>query len=102
MTTPDHSPQVGARPEPWPDGELVHGQQLPLQSDQDYRQLEQHYCRSAQYAAMVSRYPCCAIGFMPAATASWWQTLCQAQSSRASQGSCCSGTAVTGRAELNA
>jgi hypothetical protein len=57
MTTPDHSPQVGARPEPWPDGELVHGQQLPLQSDQDYRQLEHHYRRSAQYAAMVSRYP---------------------------------------------
>ena len=48
---------MGARPDPWPDGDLVHGQQLPLQCDQDYRQLEQHYRRSAQYAAMVSRYP---------------------------------------------
>ena len=57
MTTTDHSPQAGARPEPWPDQDLVHSQQLPLQSDQDYRQLEQHYRRSAQYAAMVSRYP---------------------------------------------
>lgn len=57
MTTADHSRPTGARPDPWPDGELVHGQQLPLQSDQDYRQLEQRYRRSAQYAAMVSRYP---------------------------------------------
>jgi hypothetical protein len=48
---------MGARPDPWPDGDLVHGQQLPLQSHQDYRQLEQHYRRSAQYAEMVSRYP---------------------------------------------
>jgi hypothetical protein len=57
MTTADHSRPTGARPEPGPDADLVHGQQLPLQSDQDYRQLEQHYRRSAQYAAMVSRYP---------------------------------------------
>ena len=57
MTTADHSRPTGARPEPGPDADLVHGQQLPLQSVQDYRQLEQHYRRSAQYAAMVSRYP---------------------------------------------
>jgi hypothetical protein len=57
MTTADHSRPTGARPEPGPDADLVHGQQLPLQSVQDYRQLEQHYRRSAQYEAMVSRYP---------------------------------------------
>ena len=57
MTTADHSPPMGARPEPGPIADLVHGQQLPLQSDQDYRQLEQRYRRSAQYAEMVSRYP---------------------------------------------
>ena len=56
MTTADHSPPMGTRPEPGPDGDLVHGQQLPLQGDQDYRQLEQHDRRSAQYMAMVSRY----------------------------------------------
>jgi len=57
MTTADHSRPTGARPEPGPDADLVHGQQLPLQCVQDYRQLEQHYRGSAQYAAMVSRYP---------------------------------------------
>ncbi len=36
---------------------LVHGDQACMQPDQDYRQLEQGYHHSAQYAAMVQRYP---------------------------------------------
>ena len=40
-----------------PDAALVHGDQAWTQPDQDYRQLEASYHRSAQYAAMVQRYP---------------------------------------------
>ncbi len=40
-----------------PDPALVHGDQMCMQPDQDYRQLEQSYRHSAQYAAMVQRYP---------------------------------------------
>ena len=40
-----------------PDPALVHGDQACMQLDQDYRQLEQGYHHSAQYAAMVQRYP---------------------------------------------
>jgi len=36
---------------------LVHGDQACMQPDEDYRQLEQSYHHSAQYAAMVQRYP---------------------------------------------
>lgn len=36
---------------------LVHGDQPSMQPDLDYRQLEQSYRHSAQYAAMVQRYP---------------------------------------------
>ena len=36
---------------------LVHGDQPCMQADQDYRQLEHTYRHSAQYAAMVQRYP---------------------------------------------
>lgn len=57
MTTDDQPHRWGARTEPGPDEALVHSQALPPQNDQDYRQLEQHYRRSAQYAAMVARYP---------------------------------------------
>ena len=35
-----------------PDPALVHGDQACMQLDQDYRQLEQGYHHSAQYAAM--------------------------------------------------
>jgi hypothetical protein len=42
---------------PRPDPALVHGEQPCMQPDQDYRQLEQSYRHSAQYAAMVQRYP---------------------------------------------
>jgi len=40
-----------------PDPALVHGDQAWMQPDQDYRQLEASYHHSAQYAAMVQRYP---------------------------------------------
>ena len=40
-----------------PDPALVHGDQAWMQPDEDYRQLEQSYHHSAQYAAMVQRYP---------------------------------------------
>jgi len=42
---------------PWPDQALVPGDQACMQPDQDYRQLEASYRHSAQYAAMVQRYP---------------------------------------------
>ena len=57
MTTEDQRHLFGPRPAPGPDEGLVPGQPLPAQTDQNYRQLEQHYRRSAQYAAMVARYP---------------------------------------------
>jgi len=44
----------GGRPNP--DPTLV-GDQACMQPDQDYRQLEASYHHSAQYAAMVQRYP---------------------------------------------
>jgi len=44
----------GGRPKP--DPTLV-GDQACMQPDQDYRQLEASYHHSAQYAAMVQRYP---------------------------------------------
>ncbi len=42
---------------PGSDHALVPGDQPCMQPDQDYRQLEQSYRHSAQYAAMVQRYP---------------------------------------------
>jgi len=57
MTKEDQPHRGGAWTEPGSDEALVHGQPLSMQNDQDYRQLEQHYRRSAQYAAMVARYP---------------------------------------------
>jgi len=57
MTTEDQRHLSGTQPDPGADEGLMHGQPLPAQTDHDYRQLEQHYRRSAQYAAMVSRYP---------------------------------------------
>ncbi|NDC35236.1 MAG: hypothetical protein EBZ51_07595 [Synechococcaceae bacterium WB9_2_112] len=57
MTTEDQRHLSGTQPDPGADEGLMHGQPLPAQTDHDYRQLEQHYRRSAQYAAMVARYP---------------------------------------------
>lgn len=37
--------------------ELVSGEQQSLQQDPDYRLLESSYRQSAEYAAMVQRYP---------------------------------------------
>ena len=37
--------------------ELVQGDQQSMQPDQDYRVLERSYRQSAEYAAMVQRYP---------------------------------------------
>ena len=42
---------------PGHDQALVPGDQPCIQPDQDYRQLEQSHRHSAQYAAMVQRYP---------------------------------------------
>jgi hypothetical protein len=53
MTTADN--QHHQRPRN--DTALVHGDQPCMQADQDYRQLEQRYRHSAQYAAMVQTYP---------------------------------------------
>jgi hypothetical protein len=60
MTTPNkHRAARGTSrgDRPGPDHALVPGDQPCMQPDQDYRQLEQSYRHSAQYAAMVQRYP---------------------------------------------
>ena len=58
MPSDNNNPaQEQQHPDLVPGDGLVHSHQLPQQSDQDYRELERQYHRSAQYAAMVSQYP---------------------------------------------
>jgi hypothetical protein len=60
MTTPNNHRAARRTPRgerSRPDTTLVHGDQACMQPDQDYRQLEASYHHSAQYAAMVQRYP---------------------------------------------